>query len=140
MTVLDTFRLDDRIAVVTGASSGLGIEFAVALAEAGADVFVAARRSDQLNLTAERVRATGRRALAVQADVADPEQCEALVNATMKEFDGIDILVNNAGIGTAIPALRESPEQFRAVIDVNLYGTYWLRQAAARHMSVARRS
>jgi NAD(P)-dependent dehydrogenase (short-subunit alcohol dehydrogenase family) len=105
------------------------------LAEAGADVVVAARRTDPLGATAERVRLLGRRALAVPADVADPAQCEALVAATVQEFGRIDILVNNAGIGTAVPALRESPDQFRAVIDVNLYGTYWMSQAAARHMS-----
>jgi NAD(P)-dependent dehydrogenase (short-subunit alcohol dehydrogenase family) len=134
-TVLNTFRLDDRVAVVTGASSGLGVEFAVALAEAGADVVVAARRADQLATTADRVRAAGRRALAVQADVADPQQCEHLIDAAVQEFGRIDILINNAGVGTAVPALRESPDQFRAVVDVNLHGTYWLSQAAARHMS-----
>ena len=135
MTVLDTFCLTDRTAIVTGASSGLGVEFAVALAEAGANVVVAARRAEQLEATADRIRAVGRRALTVRADVVDPQQCESLIDATMKEFGRIDILINNAGMGTAVPALRESPEQFRAVVDVNLHGTYWLSQAAARHMS-----
>ena len=135
MTVLDTFSLTDRTAIVTGASSGLGVELAVALAEAGANVVVAARRAEQLESTADRIRAVGRRALTVRADVVDPQQCESLIDATMKEFGRIDILINNAGMGTAVPALRESPEQFRAVVDVNLHGTYWLSQAAARHMS-----
>lgn len=135
MTVLDRFRLDGKTAIVTGASSGLGVDFAVALAESGADVVLAARRVDQLESTAERVRATGRRALTVQADIAEHEQCAAIVSAAMDSYGHIDILVNNAGVGTAVPALRETPDEFRAVIDVNLLGTYWLSQAAAREMA-----
>lgn len=135
MTVLDRFRLDGKVAIITGASSGLGVEFAISLAEAGADVVLAARRADHLEITAERVRATGRQALPVQADVANPEQCSDVVDKAVRHFGHLDILVNNAGIGTAIPALREKPEQFRSVINVNLHGTYWLCQAAARHMT-----
>jgi NAD(P)-dependent dehydrogenase (short-subunit alcohol dehydrogenase family) len=134
-SVLDKFRLDDRVALVTGASSGLGVAFAVGLAEAGADVVLAARRPDKLAATAELVRATGRRALCVPADVTDPDQCTAMVAAAVAEFDRLDILVNNAGIGTAVPATRETPEQFRQVIDLNLNGSYWAAQAAARVMS-----
>jgi NAD(P)-dependent dehydrogenase (short-subunit alcohol dehydrogenase family) len=134
MTVLDSFRLDDRVAVVTGASSGLGVDFAVALAEAGARVVIAARRTDKLEQTAQHLRDRGRPVLAVQADVALPEQCDALIDAAVREFGRVDILVNNAGIGTAVPALRETPDEFRAVVDINLHGTYWLCQAAARQM------
>ena len=134
MTVLDMFRLDGKVAIVTGASSGLGVSFARALAEAGADVVLGARRVDRLEDTRSMVEATGRRAIAVQTDVADPEACTALVEAAMREFGRVDILVNNAGIGTAVPATRETPEQFRQVVDVNLNGCYWMAQACGRVM------
>jgi NAD(P)-dependent dehydrogenase (short-subunit alcohol dehydrogenase family) len=134
MPVLDLFRLDDKVAVVTGASSGLGVSFAQALAEAGADVVLGARRVDRLQETKALVEAAGRRAIAVQTDVADPEACTALVEAAMAEFGRVDVLVNNAGIGTAVPATRETPEQFRQVVDVNLNGCYWMAQACGRVM------
>lgn len=133
-SVTDMFRLDGKVAIVTGASSGLGIAFAQALAEAGADVAIGARRLQRLQDTAALVTATGRRALSVATDVADPESCQALVDAAMQEFGRVDILVNNAGVGTAIPATRETPEEFRSVIDVNLNGCYWMAQACGRVM------
>ncbi len=134
MAVLDMFRLDGRVAIVTGASSGLGVAFAQALGEAGADVVLGARRTDKLAQTQALVETTGRRALAVATDVSDPESCQALVDAAMAEFGRVDILVNNAGVGTAVPATRETPEQFRQVIDVNLNGCYWMAQACGRVM------
>jgi len=134
MTVTDMFRLDDKVAIVTGASSGLGVAFAQGLAEAGADVVLGARRVERLEDTAGLVRNAGRRALAVATDVADPESCTALVEAAMAEFGRVDVLVNNAGVGTAVPATKESPEQFRSVIDVNLNGCYWMAQACGRVM------
>jgi NAD(P)-dependent dehydrogenase (short-subunit alcohol dehydrogenase family) len=134
MSVLDLFRLDGRVAVVTGASSGLGVGFAEALAEAGADVVLGARREDKLHDTRKRVEALGRRALAVRCDVADPGDCTNLVTAAMTEFGRVDILVNNAGLGTAVPATKETPEQFRSVIEVNLNGCYWMAQACGRVM------
>src|SRR6476469_979008 len=133
-TVTDMFRLDGRVAVVTGASSGLGVAFAQGLAEAGADVALGARRADRLEDTAKLVNAAGRRALTVATDVADPDSCTNLVALAMEEFGRVDILVNNAGIGTAVPATRETPEQFRQVIDVNLNGCYWMAQACGRVM------
>jgi NAD(P)-dependent dehydrogenase (short-subunit alcohol dehydrogenase family) len=134
MSVLDMFSLDGRVAIVTGASSGLGVEFAKALAEAGCDVALGARRIERLHETRGLVEAQGRKALAVATDVADPEACQALVDATMLEFGRVDILVNNAGVGTAVPATRETVEQFRQVIDVNLNGAYWMAQACGRVM------
>ncbi|MDV7240826.1 MULTISPECIES: glucose 1-dehydrogenase [Rhodococcus] len=134
MSVLEKFRLDGRVAIVTGASSGLGVAFAQALAEAGADIVLAARRVDKLDDTAALVRATGQRALPVATDIADPEQCAALVDAAMTEFGRVDVLVNNAGVATAHPATRETPDQFRSVIDINLSGSYWTAQACGKVM------
>ncbi|NHC23578.1 3-oxoacyl-ACP reductase FabG [Nocardioides sp. IC4_145] len=134
MTVTDMFRLDGRVAVVTGASSGLGVHIARAFAEAGADVVLGARRADRLTETARLVEAAGRTALPVQTDVADPDSCTNIVALAMEELGHVDVLVNNAGIGTAVPATRETPEQFRGVVDVNLNGCYWMAQACGRVM------
>jgi NAD(P)-dependent dehydrogenase (short-subunit alcohol dehydrogenase family) len=134
MTLIDMFRLDGKVAVITGASSGLGVAFAQGLAEAGADVALGARRVDKLADTAKLVEAAGRRALTVATDVSDPDSCTNLVALAMEEFGRVDILVNNAGIGTAVPATRETPEEFRSVIDVNLNGCYWMAQACGRVM------
>jgi NAD(P)-dependent dehydrogenase (short-subunit alcohol dehydrogenase family) len=134
MPILDRFRLDGRTAIVTGASSGLGVDFATALAEAGADVVLAARRTDRLETTKAAVEGAGRRALAVGTDVAVPDDCRRLVETAIGAFGRVDILVNNAGIGTAVPATREKPDEFRRVIDVNLNGCYWMAQECGRVM------
>jgi NAD(P)-dependent dehydrogenase (short-subunit alcohol dehydrogenase family) len=134
MSVLDSFRLDDKVVIVTGASSGLGVSFAQVFAEAGADVVLGARRVERLADTAALVEAGGRKALTVATDVSVPEQSQALVDAAMQTFGRVDVLINNAGIGTAHPATRETPEEFRSVIDVNLNGAYWVAQACGRVM------
>jgi NAD(P)-dependent dehydrogenase (short-subunit alcohol dehydrogenase family) len=133
-SILDAFKLDGRVAVVTGASSGLGVGFAVGLAEAGADVAICARRVEKLEDTRRRVEETGRRCVAVQADVSRPEDCERVVAETVGQLGRVDILVNNAGIGTAVPATREAPEEFARVIDINLNGSYYMAQSCARAM------
>ena len=135
MTLLDRFRLDGKVAIVTGASSGLGVAFARGLAEAGADVAICARRVERLEETRAAVEATGRRCLAVPADVARAEDCTRVVEQTVAELGGVHVLVNNAGIGTAVPATRETPEQFAQVIDINLNGSYFMAQACGRAMS-----
>src|SRR5947209_14123686 len=132
--VLDLFRLDGKVAVVTGASSGLGAGFAVALAQAGADVVLGARRTDRLAQVSAEVVSVGRRALHVLTDVSEPAQCTALVEAAMTRFGKVDVLINNAGVGTAVPAIREHPDDFRRVIDINLNGAYWMAQACGRVM------
>ena len=134
MNVLERFSLAGKVALVTGASSGLGAGFAVAMAQAGADVVLAARRRAGLEATGREVEKLGRGALAVETDVTDPSACQAAVRAAVEEFGHLDVLINNAGMGTAVPALRETPEQFRQVIDVNLLGAYWMAQAAAQLM------
>jgi NAD(P)-dependent dehydrogenase (short-subunit alcohol dehydrogenase family) len=134
MTILDAFRLDGRTVIVTGASSGLGVAFARACSEAGGTVVLAARRTDRLQQVAADFEASGIKVLTIAADVAKPEQCDDLVRSVMERCCRIDVLVNNAGIGTARPALREAPDEFREVIDINLNGSYWLAQACGRVM------
>jgi NAD(P)-dependent dehydrogenase (short-subunit alcohol dehydrogenase family) len=89
---------------------------------------------DRLDDTRRLVEAAGRRAHVVKTDVADPEDCQRLVDEAVGELGRVDVLVNNAGVGTAYPATRETPEQFRQVIDVNLNGCYWMAQACGRVM------
>jgi NAD(P)-dependent dehydrogenase (short-subunit alcohol dehydrogenase family) len=134
MSLLDLFRLDGKVAIVTGASSGLGVAFAEGLAEVGADVAICARRADRLKDTKQRVENQGRRCVAVEADVSKPEDCARVVEETLDSLGRVDVLVNNAGIGTAAPASREAPEDFRKVIDINLNGSYWMAQSAGRAM------
>jgi NAD(P)-dependent dehydrogenase (short-subunit alcohol dehydrogenase family) len=131
-TILDLFSLDGRVAVVTGASSGLGVAFATGLAEAGADIAICARRVERLEQTKEQVEALGRRCIAVPADVSKPEDCTRVIEETVAQLGKADVLINNAGIGTAVPATRETPEQFEQVIDINLNGSYFMAQAFAR--------
>jgi NAD(P)-dependent dehydrogenase (short-subunit alcohol dehydrogenase family) len=134
MSLLDRFRLDGKTAIVTGASSGLGVAFAEGLADAGADLAICARRADKLNATREKIEAVGRRCIAVEADVSDPDQCTRVVEEAKEQLGRVDVLVNNAGVGTAVPATRETPEQFRQVIDINLNGSYFMAQAFARNV------
>ncbi|MGI8750273.1 MAG: SDR family NAD(P)-dependent oxidoreductase [Thermoleophilaceae bacterium] len=134
MSLLDRFAMDGKVALVTGASSGLGVAFARGLAEAGADVAVAARRADRLEETRRQIEELGRRAIAVSCDVSDPSACTRAVQETVDGLGGVDVLVNNAGIGTAAPATREDPEEFRKVIEINLMGSYWMAQACGRVM------
>ena len=135
MGVLDRFDLSGKVAVVTGASSGLGVAVAQAMAEAGADVAIGARRLEKLRETRELVQRAGRRGLAVQTDITSVEQCQALVEETMATFGRVDVLVNNAGVGGEYHrATEDPPEHFRSMIDVHINGNYWMSQAAARVM------
>lgn len=135
MGILNMFNLDGKVAIVTGASSGLGVSIARGLAEAGADIVLAARRLDRLAETKAMVESLGRRALVVGLDVSQPESATAAIEAAIAEFGKVDILVNNAGLASAVPATRETPEQFRSIIDVNLNGSYWMAQACGRVMT-----
>ncbi|MEI8066277.1 MAG: glucose 1-dehydrogenase [Actinomycetes bacterium] len=132
MGVLDRFKLDGRVAVVTGASSGLGVAFALALAEAGADLVLGARRDDRLAETGALVTSAGRKWVSLKTDVTKPEDCAALIKLAIESFGRVDILVNNAGIGSAVPSTRETPEEFRSVLETNLMGSYWMAQEFAR--------
>lgn len=131
----DRFSLAGRVAVVTGASSGLGVAIARGMAAAGADVAIGARRVDMLDETRALVEGLGRRCVAVETDVTEVEHCDRLVAAAVEQLGGCDVLVNNAGIGGDYhPATDDPPEHFRSVVDVNLFGSYWMAQAAGRVM------
>ena len=137
MTVLDRFRLEGRIAVVTGGGKGIGRGIAIALAEAGADVMIAARTAADLDATAELIRATGRRAATCPIDLLSPDANVRLAEQTMVAFGGIDIWVNNAGgLPDATPRYlsRTSEAEWDAQIDLNLKAVWLGCLAAARHM------
>jgi 7-alpha-hydroxysteroid dehydrogenase len=134
MGILERFRLDDRVAIVTGAGRGIGAAIAEAYAEAGAHVVVAARSRDQIERTAESVRRHGRRALAVQCDVLERSQLEALVEATLREFGRIDVLVNNAGGWPPKPALRTSEKDFEASFRFNVTTAFVLTRLVVPRM------
>lgn len=127
------FRLDDRVALVTGASSGIGASMASALAGAGARVVMTARRVERLEKLADSLPGS----LALRCDVADDADLESLVERTVSECGRIDILVNNAGITEVQPAEEEPPEVFRQVVAVNLTAPFLLTRLVARHMLAA---
>jgi 2-deoxy-D-gluconate 3-dehydrogenase len=131
--ILEKFRLDGKVALVTGASAGLGAAIAVALAEAGADV-AAHGNSRTPETTCEAVRNIDRRALAVTGDLSDPSVPRALVERTINELGRLDILINNAGTIRRTPAVDYSEEDWATVIEVNLNSVFRLSQQAGRHM------
>lgn len=132
---LASFDLEGRVAVVTGASSGLGVTLARGLAAAGASVAVTGRRTDRLADTARLLTAEGGQALAVPGDVGDPDDCARVVQQTTAGFGRLDILVNNAGAGTVGPAHRLPLDEFGQTVDVNLTGAYRMSMAAADAMT-----
>jgi 2-deoxy-D-gluconate 3-dehydrogenase len=127
------FSLDGRVALVTGASRGLGAAIAEGLAEAGADVAVHGNTRSP-DGTCERIRALGRRALPLAGDLGDPAAPDRLVAETLDGLGGLDVLVNNAGTIRRAPAAETSDEDWLAVIDVNLHGVFRACRAASRHM------
>ena len=126
----ELFRLDGRTAIITGASSGLGARMARTLHGAGASVVLAARRLDRLEALADELP----NALPMACDVANDDDLEQLVDATMNRFGRIDVVVNNAGIGNPTPAEHESLDNFRETVAVNFTGDFVLCQKAGRHM------
>ncbi len=134
MSTLDAFRMDQRTAVITGASSGLGAGFARCLAGVGANLVLAARRLDRLEALATELRDSGSQVTVVAADVSSPDDCERVASVAIEEFGQIDALINNAGLGSAVSALKETPEGFRSLIDVNLNGVFWMARACVARM------
>ena len=130
-----SFRLDDKTALITGASSGIGLGCAVALAEAGAHVVVSARSSDKLNSVVDAMKAKGLSAEAMVMDVADTNA----IKETIDNKGPFDILVNSAGLGRHAPSKDTSLEDFDAVMNVNLRGAYFVTQAVANGLIKAKK-
>jgi NAD(P)-dependent dehydrogenase (short-subunit alcohol dehydrogenase family) len=130
----DLFSLENRVAIVTGASSGLGVTFARGLAAAGARVVLAARRVDRLEGVVGELAAEGHEAFAVGCDVSKEDDVDAMVGAVIERFGGIDVLVNNAGVSYGTPAEEESLEDFERLMAINVTGSFLCAQRCGRVM------
>ena len=132
--ILERFRLDDRVALVTGAGMGIGRATSLALAEAGARVVCCARTQSDIDETAKQVESAGSEGLAVRCDVTDSAELDALVAATIERFGRIDVLVNNAGGMKPAPAFDLSEEDFERILRFNLTSAFLLTQKVVPHM------
>ena len=131
---MPSFRLDGRVALVTGGSRGLGLAMALALAEQGADVAIVARGAEDVELAAEAVRARGRRALPIATDIGARGAPDLLVERTRNELGRLDILVNGAGINVRKPIASFTREDFDGLMRINLEAAFFISQAAGRVM------
>lgn len=131
---LDLFRLDGRVALVTGAGKGIGEGIAYALADAGADVAILARTASDLERVAEGVRARGRRVVAFPGDVLDASSIGAFVDTTLAELGGIDVVVNNAGGANSKPFLQTTQDDLEWAFRFNVSSAFVLTQLATPHM------
>lgn len=134
MPILDRFRIDDKVALVTGAGRGIGRATALALAENGADVALAARSRDQLDAVAEEIRKLGRRALVVECNAARTENLEAFATEAMDEFGRIDIIINNVGGSMPKDFMSTSVKDFEGAFHFNVTTAFALAKAAVPHM------
>ncbi|KAK2951949.1 putative Gluconate 5-dehydrogenase [Blattamonas nauphoetae] len=128
------FDIKDKVALVTGASSGLGVQFANYLAECGCKVAVCARRKERLDSLVTELTAKGVEALAVKCDASKPDEVSACVQEVKAKFGRIDILINNAGVGTTAPATDMTNDMWLSVIDINLNGVYWFAREVGKIM------
>jgi NAD(P)-dependent dehydrogenase (short-subunit alcohol dehydrogenase family) len=132
--VSDRFSLEGRVAIITGGGTGIGRGTALVLAEHGADVVLAARRTEPLDATAKEVEGLGRRAVAVPTDVTKPDECQRLVDTTVEELGRVDILVNNAGGAETKSIKKWTDEEWHQVLALNLDSVWFLSRAAAEPM------
>jgi 2-dehydro-3-deoxy-D-gluconate 5-dehydrogenase len=131
---LDFFRLDNKVAIVTGGNTGLGQGYAVALAKAGADLLIVTHGTNW-DETKELIEREGRRVVFHQADLSKKEEVDGIVEACLKAYGTVDILVNNAGMIKRAPLLEYKDEDWEEVLDVNLNSVYYLSKAAAKVMA-----
>jgi 7-alpha-hydroxysteroid dehydrogenase len=136
--MLDRFTVPDKVAIITGGGRGIGAATARVLAGAGADVVLTARTPEQLDVVAEEVRALGRRALVLPADVNELEALDDIVARTIEEFGGVDIVVNNAGGTMPRPFLDTSAGFMERAFHFNVTTAFALTKAATRRCSSAR--
>ena len=129
------FDLTGRVAIVTGASRGLGQQFARALARAGADLVITSRTPESLAGTRQEIEALGRRALPLALDVRSQASIEAMATAAEQAFEHLDILVNNAGCNIRKPAFEVTWEDWNTILETNLRGTFFVAQAVAKRMA-----
>lgn len=139
MKAADMFSLNGRVALVTGASSGLGVQFAKALADNGAAVALVARRADRLKSLKDEIEGKGGRAVAIEADVTDHAAIARAFDAAEKAFGTVTILVNNAGIAHGGRAVEMPPEEWRKVLTTNLDAVFFWAQEAARRLLAAKK-
>lgn len=139
MKAADMFSLNGRVALVTGASSGLGVQFAKALADNGAAVALVARRADRLKSLKDEIEGKGGRAVAIEADVTDHAAVARAFDAAEKAFGIVTILVNNAGIAHGGRAVEMPPEEWRKVLSTNLDAVFFWAQEAARRLLAAKK-
>ncbi len=130
----DMFDLSGKVAIVTGASRGLGQYFARALAKAGADLVITSRKLSSLAEFSQEIESLGRRALAVQLDVLSQSDIDNMVQMTIEEYGNVDILVNNAGLNIRKPSAELSWQDWDTVLDTNLKGSFFCAQAVAKEM------
>ena len=130
----DCFDLTGKVALITGASSGLGAQFARALADRGANIVLLARRKEKLDKVAQEIRGYGHEVLAVPCDVTDHEQIKVAVNSAVEKFGTIDILINNAGTCDIVPTTEITEEQWKKVMDVNLEAVVFMTKYVAPYM------
>ena len=135
---LEIFSLEGKTAVVTGASRGFGEAIAIGLAEAGADVVLAARTESALQEVAAKIEAVGRKALVVPTDMMDKPAIGQLADKAIEAFGKIDILVNNAGLGDSMPFLHIPEDEWDKIMSVNLKGYFLATQAVGQHMFKAK--
>lgn len=129
--------LSGKVALVTGASSGLGVQFAKTLAAAGAAVALAARRQEQLETVVAEIQAAGGKAIAIKADITDTPGVVQMIEQTVAEFGSLSIVVNNAGVARPGPALEVDEQSWDAILDTNLRGAWLVAQQAAKQMVAA---
>jgi NAD(P)-dependent dehydrogenase (short-subunit alcohol dehydrogenase family) len=134
MNIKQLLDLSGRVAIITGGSIGLGRQMAEGLAEMGANLVLCARKKERCEQAAEELRQLGVKTIALGCDVKNPEQVQAVVNATVSQFGRIDILINNAGTSWGAPVEEMKLEHWNKVIETNLTGTFLFSQAAGKVM------